>query len=58
MEIIKRFINRREATSIIFLLVLFAAVGMVNPTFLEADNIMLCLNGAAVYTICAIGMHL
>lgn len=56
MEIIKRFINRREATSIIFLLLLFAAVGMVNPTFLEADNIMLCLNGAAVYTICAIGM--
>ena len=56
MNIIKKFINRRECTSIIFLIALYVIVGLINPTFMQSDNIMLCLNGATVYTICAIGM--
>lgn len=56
MNVLKRFFDRREAVSVIFLLVLYLAVGIINPTFMQVDNIMLCLNGAAVYTICCIGM--
>ena len=56
MSAIKKFLNKRESTAIIFLITLYAIVGLINPTFMQSDNIMLCLNGATVYTICAIGM--
>lgn len=56
MNFVKKFTKRREFTSIIFLLALYLIVGIINPTFMKSDNIMLCLNGATVYTICAIGM--
>jgi AI-2 transport system permease protein len=52
----RKLTKRREFSSIIFLLVLYAIVGIVNPKFLETNNIMLCLNGATVFTLCAIGM--
>ncbi|MFT5874144.1 MAG: AI-2 transport system permease protein [Clostridium sp.] len=56
MNAVKKFINRRESTAIIFLFVLYGIVGLINPTFMKSDNIMLCLNGATVYTLCAVGM--
>lgn len=56
MTVLKNFTKRREASSILFLLALYLIVGIINPTFLQSENIMLCLNGATVYTICAIGM--
>ena len=56
MQFIKSILKRREISSIGFLLAIYAITAMVNPTFLQAENIMLCLNGATVYTICAIGM--
>lgn len=56
MSAIKKFLNKRESTAIIFLITLYAVVGLINPTFMQSENIMLCLNGATVYTICAIGM--
>ena len=56
MVFIKKLSKRREFSSIIFLLALYTIVGIVNPKFLAAANIMLCLNGATVFTICAIGM--
>lgn len=56
MNVIKKFTKRREFSSIIFLIALYTIVGIINPKFLKADNIMLCLNGATVFTICAIGM--
>lgn len=56
MELIKKISKRRELSSIVFLFALYAVTQLVNPTFLRAENIMLCLNGATVYTICAIGM--
>lgn len=58
MGFMKRMTKRREFSSIIFLFALFAIAGAVNPAFWKLDNVMLCLNGAAVYTICAIGMAL
>lgn len=56
MELLKKFKKRREFSSIVFLIALFLIVGIINPNFLNPSNIMLCLNGATVYTICAIGM--
>lgn len=56
MQIIKLLSKRREISSILFLIAIYAITAMVNPTFLQVENIMLCLNGATVYTICAIGM--
>ncbi|AGY78202.1 ABC transporter permease [Clostridium autoethanogenum] len=56
MSFMKKITKRREFSSIIFLLALFGIAGVVNPAFWKLDNIMLCLNGSTVYTICAIGM--
>ncbi len=56
MDIIKKLTKRREFSSIIFLIVMYLIVGIINPKFLETTNIMLCLNGATVFTLCAIGM--
>ncbi len=56
MQIIKSLFRRREISSIFFLFAIYAITAMVNPNFFQADNIMLCLNGATVYTLCAIGM--
>lgn len=43
-------------TSIVFIVVLFLGVGIVNPAFLSSRNIMLCFNGGVVYTIMAMGI--
>lgn len=56
MQIIKTFFKRREISSILFLFLIYAITAMVNPNFFQTENIMLCLNGATVYTISAIGM--
>lgn len=56
MRFIKMVAKRREISSVIFLFLLFAIAGLVNSSFLKSENIMLTLNGATVYTICAIGM--
>ena len=46
----------REMTYIVFIVVLFLGVGIVNPAFLSSRNIMLCFNGGVVYTIMAMGI--
>lgn len=56
MLILKTLSKRREISSIFFLFAIYAITAMVNPNFFQAENIMLCLNGATVYTLCAIGM--
>ena len=43
-------------TSFLCLIALFLIVGIVNPTFLQLDNIMNCLNGAVIYTLLAAGI--
>ena len=54
--LIKKLSKSREITAILFLLILFLGVGMVNSNFLTFSNIMLSLNGGVVYTIIAIGI--
>jgi AI-2 transport system permease protein len=56
MSSIKSFVKRREFSSILFFITIFIIVGAINPTFLKPENVMLSLNGATVYTICALGM--
>lgn len=53
---LKKLLKSRELTSIVFIVVLFLGVGIVNPAFLSSRNIMLCFNGGVVYTIMAMGI--
>lgn len=46
----------RATTSIIFLVLMFLGVGLINPTFLDINNILLSLNSGVVFTIVAIGI--
>ncbi len=46
----------REATAIIFFVIIFLGVGLINPAFLSVENILLSLNSSVVYTIVAIGI--
>lgn len=56
MEKIKNILKIREMTSFLCLVALFVIVGIVNPTFLQLDNILNCLNGAVIYTLLATGI--
>ncbi len=46
----------RETTSIIFLVLLFLGVGLINSSFLQPNNILLSINSGVVYTVVAIGI--
>jgi len=46
----------RETTSIVFLVLLFVGVGLINRSFLSLNNIMLSLNSSVVYAVVAIGI--
>lgn len=56
MNLIKKISKSREITSLLFLVVLFAVVGMINPSFLSSTSISACFNTSVVYTLIAIGM--
>jgi AI-2 transport system permease protein len=56
LETARKLFRSREATSIIFIILLFLGVGMINPNFLSVDSIMLCFNGSVVYTVIAVGI--
>ncbi len=53
---LKRIIPLRELTSVGFVVAIFLLVGMVNPTFLSPQNIMLCLNGSVVFIMLSVGI--
>lgn len=55
-QLVKKLFKGREITSILFLVILFVGVGLVNANFLTSQNIMLSLNSGVVYTIIAIGI--
>lgn len=55
MDKIKHLLKAREITSLLIVVFVFLLVGLVNPSFLQISNILLCLNGGVVYTIVAIG---
>ena len=52
----KKIVKAREFSSFIFLIALFAIVGIINPAFLSADNIIACFNESVVYIIISAGM--
>ncbi len=52
---IKKILKAREITSLLFVVVMFLLVGLVNPSFLSPNNIFLILNGSVVFTTLAIG---
>lgn len=56
MNAIKKLLKSREITSLLFLLLLFGTVGIINPAFLSASSISACFNSAVVYTLIAMGM--
>ncbi|MCC8116371.1 MAG: ABC transporter permease [Planctomycetes bacterium] len=53
---LKRVVPLRELTSVGFVVAIFLMVGMVNPSFLSAQNIMLCLNGSVVFIMLSVGI--
>ena len=56
MEKIKKALKARELSSLLCLVAMFLLVGVVNPSFLKPQNILLCFNGSIVYVLIAIGM--
>lgn len=53
---IQQLLHRREISAVGFLIVMFLVAGLVNPDFLSADNLLLCLNGSVMYILLAIGI--
>ncbi|WP_432408977.1 ABC transporter permease subunit [Wukongibacter sp. M2B1] len=51
-----KIVKAREITVTVFLLMLFLLVGVVNPTFIEPENIILTLKGSVMYVFLALGM--
>ncbi len=52
----KKILKARELSSFLFLVVLFLIVGILNPSFLTAGNIIACFNDSVVYIIVSVGM--
>jgi len=55
-KIAQALTQTRELFTVAFLIVLFLGTGIVNPSFLAPDNILLCLNGSVIYILLAIGV--
>lgn len=56
MTFIKKLTKVREMSSLLFLIVLFIIVGIINSDFLTAKNIIACFNDSVVFTLLAVGM--
>jgi AI-2 transport system permease protein len=56
MNRLKNLVPLRELTSVGFVVAIFLLVGVVNPDFLSAQNIMLCLNGSVVFIMLSVGI--
>ncbi|MFR8547191.1 MAG: ABC transporter permease [Lachnospiraceae bacterium] len=52
----KKIVKTREVSSFLFLIALFAVVGLINPSFLTSENIISCFNDSVVYIIISVGM--
>lgn len=52
----KKILKSRELSSFLFLVILFLGVGIINPNFLTAGNIVACFNDSVVYIIISVGM--
>lgn len=56
-DLLIKTIKLREVTVILFIAVLFAFVGTVNPNFIASDNIALTLQNSVMYILLAIGIY-
>jgi len=56
MSIVKKIFKIREISSLLFLVILFGAVGIVNPDFLSSTSLLNCLNDSVVFTLLACGI--
>lgn len=56
MNAIKKIFKIRELSSLLFLIGIFAIVGIVNPSFLSATSILNCFNDSVVFTFLAVGI--
>lgn len=56
MTFIKKLTKAREASSFLFLILLFLLVGCINSDFLTANNLIACFNDSVVFTLLAVGM--
>ena len=51
MSKMKGLLRARWMSSLIFLILLFLVTGIADPSFLQYDNIVNCLNAATMYTL-------
>ena len=56
MNILKKIAKMREMSSLLFLILLFGGVGLINPTFLSGTSLINCLNESVVFTLLACGI--
>lgn len=56
MNIIKKITKIREMSSLLFLVILFGTVGLINADFLSATSLFNCLNDSIVFTLLACGI--
>lgn len=56
MSFLKKITKAREMSSILFLIVLFGGVGMINVNFLNPTSLLNCLNDSVVFTLLACGI--
>lgn len=56
MSKLTSFTKQREMRTVVFLLLLFLIVGVVNPDFISADNIHNAVKNSLLYIVLAVGM--
>lgn len=56
MDSLKKLLKVREMTSLLFIVVLFGGVGMINPSFLSPTSLLNSLNDSVVFTLLACGI--
>lgn len=53
---VKKLLKNREFSSLMFVVILFLIVGLVNRDFLRLQNILLTLNASVVFSLLSIGI--
>ena len=56
MQHIKKILKARAMGSLLFLILLFFIVGLVNPSFWQPTSILNCFNDAVLLTLLAVGI--
>jgi AI-2 transport system permease protein len=56
MSLIKKITKIREMSSLLFLVILFGVVGLINSDFLTPTSLINCLNDSVVFTLLACGI--